>query len=45
MYDPQTGDIYDEIEISGNMEGSPAVYGDTLVIGTRDCKIYGIQIL
>lgn len=44
MYDPLTGEIYDEIEISGNMEGSPAVYGDTLVIGTRDCKIYGIQI-
>lgn len=45
MYDGLTGKVYDEIEIDGNMEGSPAVYNDTLVIGTRDCKIYGIQIL
>ena len=44
MYDPLTGDVYDEIELDGNMEGSPAVYGDTLVIGTRDCRIYGVQI-
>ena len=45
MYDGLTGEVYDEIEIDGNMEGSPAVYDDTLVIGTRDCKIYGIKIL
>ncbi len=44
MYNPLTGDVYDEIELDGNMEGSPAVYGDTLVIGTRDCRIYGVQI-
>ena len=33
-----------KIKLSGNMEGSPAVYGDTLVVGTRDCYIYGIRI-
>lgn len=28
----------------GNMEGSPAIYNDILVIGTRGQKIYGIKI-
>lgn len=45
MYDGRTGEELSEIEIDGNMEGSPAVYGDMLVIGTRDCNIYGIRIL
>lgn len=45
MYDGLTGEVYDEIEIDGNMEGSPAVYNDMLVIGTRDMNIYGIKIL
>lgn len=28
----------------GNMEGSPAIYNDIMVIGTRGQKIYGIKI-
>lgn len=45
MYDGRTGEQLSEIEIDGNMEGSPAVFDDMLVIGTRDCNIYGIRIL
>ena len=28
----------------GNIEGSPAIYNDIMVIGTRGQKIYGIKI-
>ena len=28
----------------GNIEGSPAIYNDIIVIGTRGQKIYGIKI-
>ncbi|MCF0133831.1 MAG: PQQ-like beta-propeller repeat protein [Blautia sp.] len=29
---------------NANVEASPAVYDDTLVVGTRDCKIWGLQL-
>ena len=45
MYDPENGDKVGEIELDGNMEGSPAVFGDILVIGTRSRKIYGVRLL
>lgn len=28
----------------GNIEGSPAIYNDIMVIGTRGKKVYGIKI-
>ena len=43
--DGLTGDTLSSLKISdGNIEASPAVYGDTLVIGTRAGRIYGIGL-
>lgn len=44
MYDGLTGKEVARVKLSGNVEGSPAVYNDILVVGTRDKKIYGIKI-
>ena len=32
------------MDLGANIEGSPAVFDDMLVIGTRGGKIYGVQI-
>lgn len=41
----KTGETYDTIELGdGAIEASPAVYEDYAVVGTRDSKIYGIQL-
>lgn len=40
-----TGELYDTLSLSeGVIEASPAVYGNTAVVGTRDCKIWGITL-
>lgn len=39
-----TGKILDTIPLGGNVEGSPAVYEDMAVVGTRGGKIWGIRI-
>ena len=44
MYDPATGKKLDKIELEGKIEGSPAVFGDLLVVGTRDRRIYGVRL-
>ncbi len=44
LLDARTGEERGRVELNGNIEGSPAVYGDMLVIGTRGCVIYGIRI-
>ncbi len=41
----RTGATLDTLLLTGNIEGSPAVFGDMLVIGTRGRWIYGIKIL
>ena len=30
-----TGDVLDSMDLGGNIEASPAVYGSTIVVGTR----------
>lgn len=41
----KTGQVYDTLSLSeGVIEASPAVYGNTVVVGTRDCKIWGIKL-
>ena len=41
----KTGEVLDTLSISeGVIEASPAVYGSTAVVGTRDCKIWGIEL-
>ena len=45
MVDGLTGETASELSLGGgNVEASPAVYNDTLIIGTRGCKIYGIKL-
>ena len=45
--DGLTGETINTLQVNGVIEGSPAVYGDTMVIGTtgKDTSyIYGIKI-
>lgn len=45
LLDGATGEVHDTLSISeGVIEASPAVYGSYAVVGTRDCKIWGIQL-
>lgn len=45
LIDARTGEtLYVLNTGGGNMEGSPAIYNDIIVIGTRGQKIYGIKI-
>lgn len=39
-----TGDILVKINLGANVEGSPAVFENMVVVGTRGQKIYGIKI-
>lgn len=43
--DGKTGDVLDTHRISeGVIEASPAVYESYMVVGTRDCKIWGMEL-
>jgi hypothetical protein len=45
LLDGKTGEVYDSFALSdGSIEASPAVYNDYVVVGTRACKIWGIQL-
>ena len=45
LLDGTTGEVLDTLSLSeGVIEASPAVYGSTAVVGTRDCKIWGIEL-
>lgn len=44
MLDGLTGEVCDTIELGSNTEASPAVYNNTLVVGTRQMLIYGIPL-
>ena len=39
-----TGSVVDTLDLGTNTEASPAVFGNTIVVGTRGQKIYGISI-
>lgn len=39
-----SGKILDKIALNGNIEGSPAIYEDMIVVGTRGQQIFGIRI-
>ena len=32
------------VNIGSNVEASPAIFENTLVVGTRGCKIYGVKL-
>lgn len=44
LLDGLTGEPISTLSLEGNIEGSPAVFGDMLVIGTRGRRIYGVRI-
>ena len=45
LLDVKTGELNDTLSISdGVIEASPAVYDNMAVVGTRDCKIWGIEL-
>ncbi|WP_078430586.1 PQQ-binding-like beta-propeller repeat protein [Alkalihalobacterium alkalinitrilicum] len=39
-----TGELLDKISIGSNIEASPAVFNDTLVVASRGGTIYGVKI-
>ena len=44
LVDGQTGTILYEFSLGSNVEASPAVFENTVVVGTRGQKIYGVKI-
>jgi outer membrane protein assembly factor BamB len=44
LFNPNTGQDYSTLQLSGNIEASPAVYGNMMVVGTYAKKLYGIRI-
>ncbi|MEZ4358513.1 MAG: PQQ-binding-like beta-propeller repeat protein [Eubacteriales bacterium] len=44
LIDGKTGTELDKVSLGTNIEATPAVYGNTVVVGTRGQKIYGITI-
>ncbi len=44
LIDGQTGDIINEMSLGSNIEASPAVYNNMVVVGTRGGLIYGLDL-
>ena len=44
MLDPLTGKVLDTFNLGGGVEASPAAYENIVVVGTRQCKIWGIKM-
>jgi outer membrane protein assembly factor BamB len=44
LIDARTGEIVDALHLDGGVESSPAVFGDTAVVGTRGGHIWGIRL-
>lgn len=44
LYEGITGKKLDSVYLGANIEASPAVYDDMIVVGTRGCRIWGIRI-
>ena len=44
LLDGKTGTLLNTFEAEKNIEASPAVYGNMIVVGTRGMKIWGIKI-
>ena len=45
LLDGLTGDTVAEAELNGNIEGTPVVFDDMIIIGTRANTIYGLRIV
>ncbi len=44
LLDGATGTELSTVSLGSNVEASPAIFEDTIVVGTRGQKIYGIQV-
>lgn len=44
LVDPVNGKTLDSVSLEGNVESSPAIYNDTIVVGSYAKKIFGIKI-
>lgn len=44
LFDPKTGEDLDVVSLGSNIESSPAVYNDMVVVGSYAQKIWGIKI-
>lgn len=44
LFNAATGEMIEKISLDANVEGSPIVFDDMIVIGTRGKTIYGIRI-
>ncbi|MGI5985679.1 MAG: PQQ-binding-like beta-propeller repeat protein [Oscillospiraceae bacterium] len=44
LFDGLTGDVLDSLQVGGNVEASPAVYNNTIVVGTRSQLIWGVTL-
>ncbi|MFZ1912274.1 MAG: hypothetical protein WAU30_07945, partial [Propionicimonas sp.] len=44
LFDPNTGRDYSTLQLSKNIEATPAVYGNMLVVGTYAKKLYGVRL-
>lgn len=44
LIDGASGELLSSVNIGSNVESSPAVFENTLVVGTRGCRICGIKI-
>jgi outer membrane protein assembly factor BamB len=44
LIDARDGAVLDSLTLNGNVEGSPVLFEDMIVVGTRGQKIYGIRI-
>jgi len=44
LFDPNTGVDFSTLQLSKNIEATPAVYGNMLVVGTYAKLLYGIRI-
>ncbi len=44
LFDPNTGSDYSTLSLGKNIEASPAIYDDMLVVASYDKKIFGVKI-
>lgn len=44
LFDPKTGKDLHKVSLGGNIESSPAVYNDMIVVGSYAKKIFGVRI-
>ena len=44
LFDPNTGQDYSTVSLGNNIEASPAIYNNMLVVASYDKKIFGVRI-